>query len=135
MKTPCSVSQPMPLFLQLDVPVEPVAPRFVEVVGREALAVLLQLPAGRPDGLQHQFHSRLFGRPSALLHVARRAGGDDVLPCGLAAEAARDDMVEGQVAGAAAILAGEAVAQEQVEAGEGGKFAGLHVLLERDYGG
>ena len=44
-------------------------------------------------------------------------------------------MIEGQMAGAAAILADEAVAQEQVEAGEGGEFGRLHILPERDDAG
>src|SRR5688572_21743516 len=42
--------RPIGLGLQLDVPVEIVAPAFVQVIGREASAILLQLPAGRPIG-------------------------------------------------------------------------------------
>lgn len=41
-------------------------------------------------------------------------------------------MVEGQMAGAAAILAGKTVTQKQVKPGEGRKFAGLHKLPQRD---
>ena len=44
---------------------------------------------------------------------------------------ARDDMVEGEVLALAAILAGEAVAQEHVEPGEGGKAGRLDIALER----
>src|SRR5690606_39804275 len=61
-------------------------------------------------------------RAAALFHVAGRAGGDDVLPGRLAAQAAGHDVVERQMLGAAAVLAGEAVAQEHVEAREGGEF-------------
>src|SRR3546814_7162813 len=42
-------------------------------------------------------------------------------------------MAEGQVVRGAAILAGELVAQEQVEPGEGGMFRRLHILLQRDH--
>ena len=45
------------------------------------------------------------------------------------------DVVEGQVIAVAAVLAGELVAQEEVEAGEGGGARGLHVVLEHDHRG
>src|SRR3546814_19830644 len=78
---------------------------------------------------------RLLGRAPALLHVARRAGADDVFPRRSSAQTAGDDMVEGQMVAAAAILALEPVAQEQVEPGESGKFAVLHILPQRDHDG
>src|SRR5699024_10783148 len=104
------------LSLQLDIPVEPVPPRLVEVVGREAVVVLLQLPVGRADRVDQLVHLRLRGRAPAFLHVARGAGGADVLPRRAPAEPARQHVVEGQVLLAAAVLALEAVAQEHVEA-------------------
>jgi hypothetical protein len=42
-------------------------------------------------------------------------------------------MVEGQFVAAAAILAGEPIAQENIEAGEGGMSGGTDILLERDH--
>src|SRR3954470_19762473 len=111
-------SRAEPSGLQLDVPVEIVAPAVVEVVGREGAAVLLQLPAGRAERAAADLHVRLLGRAAALPEVAGRAGGGDIVPGGAAAERARQDMVEGQLPGVAAILAREAVAQEQVEPGE-----------------
>src|SRR5690606_1116543 len=129
-----AVAWPRPgrLRCELDVPVEPVAPGFVQVVRREALAVLDQLPAGRADRLDQRLHVRLRRRTAALLHVARRAGGEDVFPSGLAAEPARHDVVESELLRAAAILADEAVAQEHVEARKGRKLARLDVLPQRD---
>ena len=44
-------------------------------------------------------------------------------------------MVKGQLLPAAAILAGKAISQKQVEAGEGRKFAGLHILPQSDHAG
>ena len=95
--------------------------------------MFLQLPVGRADGRDVQRHARLFRRTSALFQVARRTGGGDVFPGRPATLRARNDMVERQVAARAAILAGEPVAQEQVEPGEGGKLRRLHELLQRDH--
>jgi hypothetical protein len=44
-------------------------------------------------------------------------------------------VIEGEVVARAAILAGEAVAQENVEAGEGGVAGRFDIGLERDHGG
>src|SRR3546814_17454446 len=66
--------------LQLDAPIQPVAPGFVQVIGREAAAMFLELPARRPDRRDVERHPRLFGGPPALFEIARRAGGDDILP-------------------------------------------------------
>src|SRR3546814_20593542 len=63
-------------------------------------------------------HARLHRQSAPLSEIADLAGGHHVLPAGTAAARARDDVIEGQVVGrerAAAILAGEAVAQEDVE--------------------
>ena len=68
-----------------------------------------------------------------FLQIAGRAGGRDILPGRAAALGARQDMVEGQLARVAAILAGEAVAQEQVESGEGRIFGRADILPERDH--
>ena len=43
------LAAPLTSGLQLDVPIEIVAPALVQVIGREAAAMFLQLPAGRPD--------------------------------------------------------------------------------------
>src|SRR6266513_1934593 len=48
--------------------------------------------------LAPQGHRDLLGQAVALAHVARRTRGDDVLPDGLAPTAARDDVVQGQLA-------------------------------------
>src|SRR3546814_5627426 len=76
---------------------------------------------------------RLLRRAAAFPEVARRAGGGDIFPARAPAEAARHDMIEGQVPARPAILARETVAQEQVEAGEGRMLRRLHILPERDH--
>src|SRR5919202_1072896 len=119
--------------LQLDVPVEIVPPALVEVAGREGAAMLLELPAGRPVGAPVEVHVRLGGRATALPQIARGAGGGDILPGGAAALGAGNDMVEGQLARALAILTDEPVAQEQVEAGKGGVLGRLHILAQRNH--
>src|SRR4029453_3620926 len=111
-----------PLGFELDVPVEIVAPALVQIVGRKALAMVLQLPAGRPDQLPFDVHACLPGGPSTLLEVARRPGGGDILPAGPPALGTRYHMGEGQLPVRPAIDAAEAVAQEQVEPGKGRIF-------------
>src|SRR4029453_15997929 len=108
-----------PLGFELDVPVEIVAPALVQIVGREALAMVLQLPAGRPDRFPLNMHAGLARGPPALLEIAGRAGGGDILPAGPPALGARHDMVKRQFPVRSAIDATEAVAEEQVEPGEG----------------
>ena len=87
----------------------------MQIIGRELFAVLLQLPAGRPDRFHLYRHIGLFGGAPAFLHIARRAGGDDVLPCRAPTQPARGHMVKGQAVRAAAILALEMVTQEHIE--------------------
>ena len=78
---------------------------------------------------------RLPQRLRALAQVAGPAGRDDVLPGGAPAFRARQHVVEGQMLVAAAVLAGELVAQEQVEAGEGAAPRRLLVGLEHHHRG
>src|SRR5436190_17206981 len=125
-------SRAEPSGLQLDVPVEIVAPALVEVIGREGAAVLLQLPAGRPERAAVDVHVRLLRRSAALAQVAGGAGGGDILPGRPPALGARDDVIEGQLPQVAAILALEAVAKEQVEPGEGRMLGGADILAKRD---
>src|SRR4051812_36147772 len=63
-------------------------------------------------------HVGLDRRHVALAAVAGRAGGDDVLPRGLAALRAWDDVVDGEAGARAAVLAGPAVAGEDGAAGD-----------------
>src|SRR5262245_49733140 len=68
----------------------------------------------RGPRLSPQVQAGVLERPVALAQVARRAGGDDVLPDRLASLRARHDVVEGQpAAGAAAVDAAPAVAREE----------------------
>src|SRR3546814_20853651 len=72
---------------------------------------------------------------ATLAQVAGRAGGDHVVPAGQAAERARRDMIESQLVPAAAILAAEAVAQEQIEPGKGRAPRRGDVALQRYHAG
>src|SRR5690606_1472192 len=117
--------------LQLDIPVKPVDPARMQIVGRKGAAIVLQLPARRAPRLAIDRHMRLLRRAAPLFQVAWRAGSGDIFPCRAPAEPARHHMVECQILARPAILAGEAVAQEQVEAREGGMLRRLHILPER----
>src|SRR3546814_17564364 len=66
--------------LQLDAPIQPVAPGFVQVIGREAAAMFLELPARRPDRRDVERHPGLFGGTPALFELVRRAAGDGIPP-------------------------------------------------------
>src|SRR5688572_12663841 len=105
----------------------------MEIIGREALAMVLQLPTGRTDRLALYMHFSLSGSATALLQIAWGAGGRDIFPAGPPALRAGHDMVEGQLAMTAAVNAPEAVAEEQIESGEGRIFIGPHELPKRDY--
>src|SRR6187431_2797299 len=88
---------------------------------------------GRRERVLSREHPRLLRRQIALAKVARRAGRDDVLPGGLATLAARDDVIEREIVMRQAILAAEAVAQEDVEPGEGGMRRRLDERLQRHH--
>src|SRR5215218_9662504 len=95
-----------------------IAPALVQVVRREAPAVLLQFPTGRLPRRRPRVHVALLRQPVALAEVARAAGGADVVPGRAPAAGARHDVVEGEVLRRpplATVLALESVAQEHVE--------------------
>jgi hypothetical protein len=102
------------------------------MVGRELAADVLELLGRRAEGLAAQGHACLLQRLRTLVEVAVPAGRDDVLPGGASAPRSGHHVVECQMVAIAAVLAGELVTQEQVEAGEGGGPRGLHVFLEHD---
>src|SRR3954471_11268611 len=120
------------LRIELGIPIEIVEPAVVQVVRREAPAVAVQVVHARLERHLRRPHLGLVHRQVALPEIARRAGGDHVDPGGVAAARARQQMIEGEVVAGAAILAAELVAQEDIEAGEGGLGRGLHEGLERD---
>src|SRR5271168_2000119 len=78
-------------------------------------------------------HPGLLRRQVALAQIARRTRRDHVFPGGLAAFAARDDVIEGEIVGRRAVLADEAVAQEHVEPGEGGMRGRLDEGFQRHH--
>src|SRR5690606_5211592 len=115
-----SESRPYLRLIQLDVPVEIIAPAFGRVAEayREAHGGRLRRSLRRP----HERHPGLIRRASALAPVARAAGGDDVLPGLASALGDRDDVIEREVLrmmARAAVLAGVLVACVDVRAGEG----------------
>src|SRR6187551_3434661 len=112
------------LRIEFDVPVEVIAPGLVQVIGRKAAPMILELPARRTDGLALDVKPGLPRRAPTLLQIAGRAGGRDILPGCPPALGARDDMIEGQFLVRPAIDAAEAVTEKQVEPGESGIFVG-----------
>jgi preprotein translocase subunit SecG len=54
-------------------------------------------------------------RPPFLAQIAGGAGGGDIFPGGAAALCARDDVIEGELVRATAILAGEALAPQDFD--------------------
>lgn len=124
--------------LQFRIPVEIVSPAFVQEVGRIGAAIQLQLDGGGLQWLADREHFAFLGQVIALQEVAVLAGGADVFPGGGAAAGFRDNVVEGQFMGAVfgpAILAGPAVAQENVKPRKGGPRLGLHIFLQRNDAG
>jgi MFS family permease len=127
-----------PLRIELDIPVEIVPPALVQVVGRERAAVVPELVRARYVGLGHRVHAALAGQAVALAQVAAGAGGEDVGPGRPPAARARHQVVEGELVGRKrplAVLAGEPVAQEDVEPGEGWAAVLRDVLLQCHYRG
>ena len=86
--------------------------------------------AGRASAPGHIFASAGSLPPFLRLHGAQAV--TTLSQRGLPAARARHQMVEGQVVAVAAILAGEAVAQEHVEPGEGRVARRPDIGLERD---
>ena len=124
--------------LEHAVPIEVVAPAFVQEVGREGAAVALQLVGGRLLGPAQRVHVAFPRQAVGLPEIAALTGGDHVVPGGSPAARARDHVIEGQLLGAmvlAAVLAVEQVAQEDIEAGEGRPAVQVDVFLERDDAG
>src|SRR5262245_50353906 len=95
----------------------------------------MQLVHGGGIGRLPREHARLLRRQIALAQVTGRAGSDDVFPGGLAALASGNDVIEGEVFRRGAVLTVEAVAEEDVEAGEGGVGGRLDEGLERNDAG
>src|SRR6185312_8032166 len=96
-------------------------------------AIAVELVHRRRERVLPWEHPRLLRRQIALAEVARRTGRDDVFPGGLAALAARDDVIEGEVVMRVAVLADKAVAQEDVEPGEGRMRGRFDERLQRDH--
>src|SRR5258706_15924452 len=78
-------------------------------------------------------HPCLLRRQVALAQIAGRTGRDHVFPGGLAAFAARDDVIEGEVVMRVAVLAREPIAQEDVEPGESRMGGRLDEGLQRHH--
>src|ERR1700751_3464985 len=105
--------------MELGIPVEIIEPAVVQIVRREQPAVAVQVLHRRLERPLRGPHLALFRGQIALAQIARRASRDDVVPGGVAAARAGQQMIEGEVIAGAAILAEETVAQEYVEPGEG----------------
>jgi len=97
--------------------------------------MLLQLPGSRAVRRDGEAHIGLFWCSPAFFEIAGRTGCGDILPGRFPAQPSRHDMIEGQIVELAAILAGEVIAQEQIESGESRIFGWPHILFERDHAG
>ena len=120
------------LRLEFGIPVEIIEPALVQIIGRKKPPISMQFKNCRPVGLVRREHAGDLRHHAALFQITRRASGDDVVPPGLAAARARNEMIERQVASVAAVLAGEAIAKENIEARECGIKRRFHVGFERD---
>jgi hypothetical protein len=95
---------------------------------------------GEGAGFAEELHGfELVEELVAFAAVAVVAAGDEVFPGALAAAGAGQDVVEGELAGGeddGAVLAGVAIAEEDVFAGEGAGLVGDAAVLEQaDDGG
>src|SRR5216684_6283375 len=88
-------SRPKPLRIEFGVPVQIIEPAIVQIVWREQPAVAMQLMHRRRERVLPWKHPRLVRRQIALAQVTRRTGRHHVFPGGLAALAARNDVIEG----------------------------------------
>src|SRR5215469_17394053 len=82
--------------IELGVPVEVVTPAFVQVVGRERAAILLEHVGRRLHWGMPRIHSALPWQAVALPQIAGGASGYDIGPNRPPASGARHQMIESQ---------------------------------------
>lgn len=104
----------------------------MQVVGRKASTIIVQVLDGRLEGHVHRPHVQLFAGLVGLAQIAGRAGSDHVVPGGQTSLGPWNEMIEGQFFFRAAILTLKFVAEKNVEAGEGGITAWFNKGLKRD---
>ncbi len=83
-------------------------------------SVLMQIADRRLIRHFSRQHAGDIWEPVAFAQIAARAGGHDIFPGRRAALGPRYDVIEGKVVARPAILAGEAIAQENIEPRKGG---------------
>src|SRR5690606_23695010 len=118
--------------LELCIPVEIVAPAFMQVVRREATPAPVKEFGRRDKGRNSGKHIGVARRAAALSHVAWRAGGGDILPVRPPAKTPRQHVIKRQLLGRAAILAAETVAKKKIETREGWLAALADIMLQAD---
>ena len=96
------------LRIELGVPVQIIEPAVVQVVRREQPAVAVQVLHRGLERRLRRKHPRFVRRQVALAQIARRAGGDDVVPHRVAAARTRQevDVYKRQIRIAAGATAG-----------------------------
>ena len=117
-----------PLFLEFGIPIKEIHPALVKVIRRELPAFVQEYFRTWLDGSLFQGQGAFAEQPRSFGQIAPGACRDDIFPRGSPAQRARNHMVESQFAGAAAVLASEFIAQEQIEPRKRGCFARLDVL-------
>ena len=78
-------AQPRELRFEFRIPIEEIEPTLVEIIRREAAAVIVQVLDGRLKRHVHRPHVQLLAGFVGLLEIAGGAGGDDVVPGRLSA--------------------------------------------------
>lgn len=81
----------------------------MQMIGWEEPAVLMQIVNAWLEGRSRRPHPDINRETISFPKVTRRAGGYDIFPCRQSALGTRDDMIEGQIVAAPAILAGETI--------------------------
>src|SRR5215212_9710772 len=107
----------------------------MEVVRREMPAIGMEIVEGRSERGLGRPHLDFAREAVSFAEIAGGAGRDHVLPGSLPAFGAGDHVIEGKILPGAAILAGETITEEDVEAGEGRVSRGFDVIFERNDGG
>src|SRR3546814_8727276 len=110
---------------QPDVPRRPVMPCCVQMVGGKGAPMRPELPACGACRRDLQPHAGFFWRVATFFEVAWGASRGDIFPGRSPALPPRNDMIEGQIVGDAAILAGKFIAKEKIESCEGRVFGWL----------
>jgi hypothetical protein len=112
------------------IPIQIIEPAFVQIIGRKAAAILVEIAYAWLIRHACRPHAGLGGQPVAFAEIAAGAGGDDIFPCRRASFRAGNQMVKCQILAGATILAAKMVAQKDIETGKGRESRRFHIGFE-----